>query len=356
MSAPELASAPIVHIAGIAVEGKAVDFSRAARIGPGAGRIEFRYAGIYLKAPESLRYSYKLEGLDDDWIPAGDRRVVDYNSLPHGRYRFLVRSSLPNAGMAETGFAFEVLPHFFEQGWFLWLCAFSVMYGVYGMHRLRLRRMRRSFALVFEERARLAREIHDTLAQGFVGISYQLDALSLKLNGDLDVARQHLSLARKMVRHSLTEARRSVMDLRTSELEGKDLPAALTAAARQWVAGSPVEVQVATSGSKEGLPADLEQNILRIAQEAVANSLKHAKARTIRVDLEVEHYCVRLRVKDDGVGFEPSGTFSLIGGHFGLVGMRERAERLGGKLALASQPGSGTQVEVTVPLASMNSA
>jgi len=352
VSAPDSASTPIIHINGIAVEGKPVDFGRAARIGPGTGRIEFRYAGIYLRAPESLRYSYKLEGLDDEWIPAGDRRVVDYNSLPHGRYRFLVRSSLPNASAGESEFAFEVLPHFFERAWFLWLCAFSIMYGIYGMHRLRLRRIHSRFALVFEERARLAREIHDTLAQGFVGISYQLDALALKLNGDLDVARQHLSLARKMVRHSLTEARRSVMDLRTSELEGKDLPAALATAARQWVAGSPVEVQVATSGSKEELPADVEQNILRIAQEAVANCLKHAKARMIRVDLEIEDCCVRLRVRDDGVGFEPSGTFSLIGGHFGLVGMRERAERLGGKLALASHPGSGTQVEVTVPLAS----
>jgi ligand-binding sensor domain-containing protein/two-component sensor histidine kinase len=354
LNAPESASAPIMHISAVAVEGKPVDFDRAARLGPGSGRIQFRYAGIYLRAPESLRYSYKLEGLDDDWIPAGDRRVVDYNSLRHGHYRFLVRSSLPSAGVSESEFAFDVQPHFFEQAWFLWLCAFSIMYGAYGMHRLRLRRMRSGFALVFEERARLAREIHDTLAQGFVGISYQLDALALKLNGDLDVARQHLSLARKMVRHSLTEARRSVMDLRTSELEGKDLPAALAAAARLWAAGSPVQVQVETSGSKEELPADLEQNILRIAQEAVANSLKHAKARMIRVDLEIEHYCVRLRVKDDGVGFEPSGTFSLIGGHFGLVGMRERAERLGGKLALASQPGSGTQVEVTVPLSSRN--
>jgi signal transduction histidine kinase len=206
--------------------------------------------------------------------------------------------------------------------------------------------------MVFEERARLAREIHDTLAQGFVGISAQLDALAIKLNGDLEVARQHLNLARKMARHSLTEARRSMMDLRTSELEERDLPSALAASARQWAAGSPVEVKVGISCLPRQFPEDLEQNLLRIAQEAVANAVKHARARTIWVELRADGRFLNLRVKDDGQGFEPSGTFSVIGGHFGILGMRERAERLGGEFALASCPGSGTQVEVKVPLAS----
>jgi signal transduction histidine kinase len=197
----------------------------------------------------------------------------------------------------------------------------------------------------------MAREIHDTLAQGFVGIAHQLDALAIKFSGDREIAREHLDLARKMARHSLTEARRSVMDLRTTELENQDLPSALAASARHWAAGSAVDLQLQITGVRQKLSAELELNLLRIAQEAVANAMKHARARIIRVELAAEGRFLRLGVKDDGQGFEPSGTFSAIGGHFGIVGMRERAQRLGGKFSLSSTLGSGTEVEVRVPLA-----
>ena len=351
---PEL-SMPSTHISAAAVDGKSVDqvidFGPAVKLGPGIGRIQFRYAGIYLRAPESLRYSYKLEGLDRDWIPAGDRRVADYNSLPHGSYRFAVRSLLPDGGASESEFRFEVLPHFFEAAWFLWLCGIAALSTAYGAYHLRLQRIHNGFNLVFEERTRLAREIHDTLAQGFVGISAQLDALAIKLDGDPVVARQHLTLAQKMTRHSLTEARRSVIDLRTSDLEEQDLPSALETWARRLVAGSSIHVQVDVSNLNRSLPGDLEQNILRIAQEAVANAVKHAQARMISIGLEIQGRFLHLRIQDDGEGFEPHDTFSAGGGHFGIVGMRERAERSGGKFSLASRPGSGTQVEVIVPLA-----
>jgi signal transduction histidine kinase len=146
------------------------------------------------------------------------------------------------------------------------------------------------------------------------------------------------------------------MDLRTSELEEQDLRAALAESAHRWAAGSAVKVQVDVSGMPPHLPEDLEQNLLRIAQEAVANALKHAHAQTIWVELEWlelerEGPALRLRIRDDGRGFEPSGAFSIRDGHFGILGMRERAERLGGIFDFASHPGSGTQVEVRVPIA-----
>jgi len=354
--APQAVTAPTTRLVGIEVDGRALDFAQASRLQPGNGRVQFRYAGIYLKAPERIRYFYKLIGLDKDWISAGNRRVINYNPLPHGRYRFAVRSMLVGGGTSENQFAFEVLPHYYETSWFLWLCLATFLGAVFGVYRLRLRQISSRFALVLEERARLAREIHDTLAQGFVGISSQLDALAIKLNGDMGVARQHLDLARKMARHSLTEARRSVMDLRTSELEGHNLSAALVASAYRWVAGSPVNVQVEVSSVKQKLPEDLEQNLLRIAQEAVANALKHARAAVISVTLQEEAGILLLRVEDDGQGFEPSSEFSLRGGHFGILGMRERAEKLGGQFNFTSHPGAGTQVEVKVPLASRNSA
>ncbi len=162
---------PIAHIVEIDLDGHVAPFQPAAILEPGTGRVQFRYAGIYLSAPERVRYFYKLDGLDEDWISAGTRRLTNYGPLPHGSYRFAVRAVLPGGGASESQFSFEVPPRFFETKWFLWLCITSLAGAIYWEYRLRLKRVHSRFAMVFEERARLAREIHDTLAQGFVGIS-----------------------------------------------------------------------------------------------------------------------------------------------------------------------------------------
>jgi hypothetical protein len=348
---PQSSITPNTQIVEVDIDGHAADRNRIPHLKPDTGQVQFRYAGIYLSAPESVRYSYKLDGLDHNWTEAGRHRVVNYNHLPPGIYRFVVQANFPQGSVGKSQFRFEVLPHLYQTAWFIALCILFSGGSVYGAYRLRVRRIHGRFTIVFEERARLAREIHDTLAQGFVGISGQLDALEVKLGEDMVVARQHLSLAQKMVRHSLTEARRSVLDLRASELEEQNLPAALESLTRQWVAGSPTSVQVTISNVNQSLPSQLEQNILRIAQEAVVNAVKHARAHMIWVGLEVQGRILHLDVKDDGEGFEPSDTLPAKAGHFGIVGMKERAERLGGTFSLTSRPGSGTQVEVVVPIA-----
>ncbi|HEX5226793.1 MAG TPA: two-component regulator propeller domain-containing protein [Bryobacteraceae bacterium] len=347
---PAAPAAPVVHLLEVMVDGRPIPLTAGAELAPGRGRMEFRYAGIFLSAPERVRYSYRLDGLDKEWITSVARRVTNYNSLPHGTYRFTVRAAVPNGPSGETSLAFELLPHFYETGWFRYLCAALAAAGIWGLYKMRLRQIRQRFSLVLEERGRLAREIHDTLAQGFVGISSQLDAVALTLDRQVDIARKHLELARKMVRHSLTEARRSVMDLRASALEGHDLPAALSQAAHQWTAGSPVQVRVDVEGESRPLPEETEQHLLRIAQEAVTNAVKHASASQVNIHLEMANRMLSLRVADNGRGFEQEEAFSEVGGHFGLLGMRERAERLGGELRLHSEPGQGTEVAVTVPL------
>jgi signal transduction histidine kinase len=163
-------------------------------------------------------------------------------------------------------------------------------------------------------------------------------------------ARKYLDMARRMARHSLTEARRSVMDLRASVLEGQDLAAALESGMRMWTAGAGVDVKVDVSGPEMVLSQEMEQHLLRIAQEAVTNVVKHAGANRIGIKLHTEARKLYLQIRDNGRGFATPDVFSSRGGHFGLIGMRERAERLGGELRLASNPGEGTEVEVTVPL------
>jgi signal transduction histidine kinase/ligand-binding sensor domain-containing protein len=344
------AATPVVQLSEMLADDRPLDLSTAARLPAGTERVQIRYTAIHLSAPEMVRYSYRLEGLDPAWVQAGARRTINYNSLPHRHYRFTVRAELPGGPASETGYAFEVLPHFYETWPFRLLCAAFVMLAAWGVWRLRLRQIRYRFALVLEERARLAREIHDTLAQGFVGISSQLDAVAMSMPEESTPARKYLDIARRMARHSLTEARRSVMDLRASVLEGQDLASALQSGARMWTAGSGVDVDVAVSGPPARLSEEMEQHLLRIAQEAVANVLKHSGASRIAVKLHTEARKLYLRIVDNGHGFDQQGAFSSVGGHFGLIGMRERAERLGGELHLASHPGEGTEVEVTVPL------
>lgn len=342
--------APSAQLVGVMVDQEPVDLRSRIQLGPRNERIEIRYTGIHLSAPERVRFSHKLEGLDPGWTDAVVRRVINYNSLAHGHYRFLVKAEIPGAPPSQQSFAFEVLPKFYERAWFRLLCGAMVVACAWAIYQLRLRQIRYRFALVLEERARLAREIHDTLAQGFVGISSQLDAVAMCMPDETAPARTFLDLARRMARHSLTEARRSVMDLRASALEGQNLAAALESGTRMWTAGSGVEVAVDISGTPGALPQEMEQHLLRIAQEAVANVLKHAAASKIWVKLHMEARKLYLGIKDNGHGFEETDAFASRGGHFGLLGMRERAERLGGELHLASHPGEGTEVEVKVPM------
>jgi signal transduction histidine kinase len=140
------------------------------------------------------------------------------------------------------------------------------------------------------------------------------------------------------------------MDLRASMFEEQGLGAALRAGAKTWTAGTGVETEVDVNGPEDALPEQVEQNLLRIAQEAVTNALKHAAATKIRIRLIREARGVSLRIEDNGRGFDPEDAFSPHAGHFGVLGMRERAERLGGSMRLTSSPGEGTAVEVTAPL------
>jgi signal transduction histidine kinase/ligand-binding sensor domain-containing protein len=341
---------PIVLISEITTDERAIDLEHSAHLAPGVERLRVRYTAIHLSAPEQVAYSYRLTGLESQWEFAGARRERIYNTPRHAHYVFTVKAELPGGQATEASYAFEVLPHYYETAWFRALIAAALLAFAWGLYQLRLRQIRSRFSLVLEERARLAREIHDTLAQGFVGISSQLDAVAMCMPEEQSPARKYLDMARRMARHSLTEARRSVMDLRASVLEGQDLAAALESGMRMWTAGAGVDVKVDVSGPETVLPQEMEQHLLRIAQEAVTNVVKHAGANRIAIKLHLEARKLYLRIRDNGRGFETPDVFSTRGGHFGLIGMRERAERLGGELRLASNPGEGTEVEVTVPL------
>ncbi|MDB6068157.1 MAG: hypothetical protein JWR26_4365 [Pedosphaera sp.] len=205
------------------------------------------------------------------------------------------------------------------------------------------------FKAVLAERTRLAQELHDTLEQTLTGIALQLDTASKLFERNPDSAIHHLELARSLMGQSQVELRRSVWDLRCRALEQFDLPGALLRSAHQITYGTSIRVEAETFGDERTLPEVIEENLLRIGQEALTNVIKHSGARLIKIELEFGPQNVVLQIKDDGKGFTPENSAGPANGHFGLLGMSERAKRLGGKVLLVSAPGMGTTVGVEIP-------
>jgi signal transduction histidine kinase len=199
---------------------------------------------------------------------------------------------------------------------------------------------------VAEERNRIAREIHDTLAQGFTGISIQLEAAKDTLTENPEDARGHIERARQVARQSLAEARRSVWALRPPDLDGVGLTGALREFTARMGAGGTTAVEFSFQGEPYLLPMGVALGLLRICQEAVVNALRHAQAREIQVQMVYEPAELKLCVQDDGRGFDSQA--GKTGKGFGLVSMRERAERIGASLEVHSEPGAGTRVVAVV--------
>lgn len=205
----------------------------------------------------------------------------------------------------------------------------------------------REFSAVLNERNRLAREIHDTLAQGLNAVSMQLELARNLQPQAPERALQHITTARQIVRDALAQARDSIWNMRSQILEHTDLPGAIERVTHQLVEGLPIETRVDVRGQPRRLPPVVENNLLRIAQEAVANAVKHAGASHITITLGFQAGRLDLEIADDGRGFSP-GQADPAGSTFGLVGMRERATQIQGTLEIDSRPDGGTRVRVSV--------
>ncbi|HLL15871.1 MAG TPA: two-component regulator propeller domain-containing protein [Pyrinomonadaceae bacterium] len=344
---------PPVVVERLVVDHAAVALADGLRLPRGSRAVEFHFTALSFVDPSKVRFRYMLEGFDRDWVEAGARRDAFYTNLPPGSYRFRVLAANDDGVWSERDatLAFTLPPYFYQTRWFYLAAAILTAAAMWGIYQLRVRQLKHEFVAVLEERNRIARELHDSLAQGFTSISIHLEAVSAKMGAPHDAAREHLNQARLLVRSSLAEARRTVRDLRSELLEAGDLSAALSRVAGQLTAGTNVSAEVTVAGASRPLPARIESNLLRVGQEALTNAVRHAGARTVRARLEYGRGRVRLCVEDDGHGFDV-GTMDAAsnGGGFGLRGMRERLTQIGGTLSVESLPGRGTQITATVPL------
>jgi signal transduction histidine kinase len=343
---------PPVVIEEMVVNGQRETGESKARLSPGVKNLEFRYSGLSFLSPGRMTFRYKLEGFDADWVDAGSRREAFYTNLGPGTYTFRVTAS--NADAMPTGAAspvvFSVAPYFYQRRAFIPACVGLLALAGWLAYRLRVRRIKGRMQDILTERSRIARELHDTLLQGFSGVTMEMQALSTRLPASGERA-----TLEEIIRDAATcmrEARRSVAGLRTppGRQESSGFAAALAQAARQLTETRDVRLKMRLDGAPAGLPVDVEYNLLRIASEALSNAVRHSGARTIEVDLDCPNGRLVLRVKDDGVGFDGEPAAGAYAGHYGLVGMRERAAQVGAELELQSKRGRGTVVTVTLPM------
>jgi signal transduction histidine kinase len=223
---------------------------------------------------------------------------------------------------------------------------------VWAAHAARLETVRARFRAIMEERARVGHELHDTLAQGFAGVAFQIQAAKNNVGAGETVLERHLDLALDMVRHSHSEAHRSIIMLRPQSLnENANLEQALRNSILRMTEGCAIHADFGVNGAQNGLPLFIQDALYRVAQESIANALRHGHPRHLQVILDYDPQAVILRVMDDGTGFDPS---TLDGSGFGLSGMKQRIRALHGTLIVTSQRGAGTQVRAEVPRRSVN--
>ena len=363
--APENRVPPPVEIEKVLVDDQQRSLDGDLVIKPGTNRLEFSYAGLSFVAPQKVEYRYQLEGFDRGWIEAGSRRAAFYTNLPPGSYRFRVLAA-NNDGVWNTAgasFGLRLMPHYYQTWWFYSALALALLLLGYLVYRWRVLEVEAQWGAVLRERGRIAREIHDTLAQGFVGISVQLELVARLLAGSREAAPkrglepvfEQLDQARALVRASLADARTSIWDLR-SETAGSpdqpdDLPSRLSRSCTRIAGGSSAKVYLQVKGTYRPVSPRVEEELLRIGQEAVVNAVRHAAANRIDVQLIYEAARVSLRVEDDGQGFTLGHGAGGPEGHFGIRGMQERAGEIDAALSLESTVGAGTRVSVEAPLA-----
>ena len=315
------------------------------------------YAALSLSIPERVRFRYQLVGSDSAWQDAGGRREAFYTNLGPGAYRFRVIAANEDGLWNEAGAAFDftIPPSFTQTRWFLavWVAAFAGV--IWLAYLVRVRQVSGALRLQYEaalaERIRIAQELHDTLLQGFTGITLQLRAIERMLAQRPKESAEALKGVLASADTALRDARHMIWDMRAVELEGRDLAEALETAARHAMADSSAVLAFTVVGDRVRLPLAVETTALRVGREAVLNAVKHASPRTVAVTLEYGQRSLALRVVDDGTGLLPGAVDAAAAGeHLGIAGMRDRAHKAGGTLDITSEPGRGTTVSVSLPI------
>lgn len=347
---------PPVDIRSLSANGRIYTSPRDIKLPAGSANLEIDYAALSFVEPSRVRFRYKLDGVDEDWVDPGTRRQVFYTRLAPGAYRFQVIASNDAGVWNRSGatLAFEIAPTFLQSKWFLLICLLAGAGVLWSLYALRLRqitaRMNQRFKERVAERERIARELHDTLLQGFQGLILRLQAVAEGVKAEPQRAYSLIEGALERADAVLVEGRDRVMDLRASDRASIDMPEVFTRVAAD-VQPHPAKVRVTVEGMPRELHEIVREEVEKIGTEAIVNAARHAKASTIEVGITFQRHQFALRIVDDGIGIDAATVHAGRQGHFGLTGMRERAQQIRGTITIASRPNGGTEIELLIPAA-----
>jgi signal transduction histidine kinase/ligand-binding sensor domain-containing protein len=314
--------------------------------------LEIDYSALSLVAPEKNRFRVKLEGRDPDWKDVGNERKTFYNDLPPRNYRFRVMASNNSGVWNEAGayVDFSIAPAYYQTAWFQTLCALAGLALLWGLYRYRLHQIAQEFNMRMEERVgertRLARDLHDTLLQGFQGLMLRLQALDELLpQGE---AKEELERTLDRADQVVADGRKAVHDLRLSTVVTNDLARAVRALGDELSSEDSATFGFLVEGQAQELHPIVRDEVYRITREALRNAFRHARARHIEAEIIYAERLFRLRIRDDGEGIAPAILEDGRPGHYGLPGMRERAAEIGAKLDIWSGVGTGTEIDLSI--------
>ncbi len=318
--------------------------------------LSLEFSALSYLNPSSTRYRYKLDGLDADWNQTGsNQRVVTYTSLPAGKFTFTVQAATGHGAWSEPGatLLIQILPAWWNTWWFRCMYVSLLLLLASLLYWYRVHQLTQQYSIRLEERVgertRIARDLHDTLLQGFHGLMLRFQ-VATGMIPEGSKARTVLEDALDRADILLSASRDRIRDLRHETGPVTPLAEALAEAGREFQKDSPIAFGVVVTGVQRELNSMIRDEMFLIGREAIVNSFCHSQGSRVEVEVDFDRSAVRLRIRDNGRGI-PEDTLRAGGsvGHWGLSGMRERAEKMGARFRLWNRSGAGTEVEVTVP-------
>jgi signal transduction histidine kinase/ligand-binding sensor domain-containing protein len=323
---------------------------------PGKSHVDLRFTAVDLASPENVRIQYRLDGVDTAWFDADSTRTATYTDIPVGVHPFHIRASNGDGVWDRDGIVYDVTqkPFFYQTPTFWVAVGLAGMLLLVGLYQLRLRqaaaRLNARLEERLAERERIARDLHDTLLQGFQGLILRFHEAMMSIP-EQEHARQMMESALDRADEVMEEGRDRVVNLHACLDKGGDLAQSLAQAGDEIAHGSEVKISVIAQGQAQTLDPMALDEVYCIGREAMVNALRHSKGKNIEIEVDYAAHELRLRIRDDGLGIDPKILHSGRAGHIGLAVMRERAERIGGQLDIISGPSAGTEIELKVPAA-----
>ena len=349
----------MTYIESLVADRKEFTASDHLRLPPNPRDLQIDYTSPTFTIPQKVKFRYRLENYERDWHQAGTRRQAFYTDLPPGKYSFRVIACNSEGVWNESAaqLDFSIAPAYYQTNWFRVLCACIFLALPWALYQWRVGQLQHQFDMTLDarvsERTRIARDLHDTLLQSAHGVLLRFQTVSQLLPDRPIEAKQNLDNAIDQTADFITEARDQVQGLRDSTVQSNDLALAISTLGQELGTGSAAQrpaFRVAVEGEARNLHPIVRDEIYKIAAEALRNAFRHSQARQIEVEIRYDKEQFRLRVRDDGKGVDPailSGQGSQ--GHYGLPGIRERANLIGAKLVVWSEVDAGTEVELRVP-------